>query len=243
MQSIFSTLKYRSVQVLLMITFYLLIASSLPPLAHQWLYTISVFIKDILVWMLPLTVGFFIAHAVYSFHRKAPLFIAALILFEALSNLSSVWFAFGAGQIAADYLPPVQLPTLQMDFSVLWRLPFIKPSWWSADKGTLFGLLLGCVATMSGWVFLKEAVERGKEIAQWILTQIFSRLIPFFVLGFVARMQQTQVLHHIFAHYGMLILSLLFFLGIYLSFLFFLASDGTLKGAWRVFKNLFSAGA
>ena len=106
---ILRSLKHRGVQVLLVLTIYFLLAPFLPSTVHQGLYTISLFIKDVLVWLLPLTVSVFIAHAICSFHKQAPLFIGALILFEALSNFSSVWYSFAAGHLAADFLPQIQL--------------------------------------------------------------------------------------------------------------------------------------
>lgn len=235
-------LKNRGVQVVLLLTIYLLSAPYLPLVAHQMLYTISIFIKDLLVWMLPLTVGLFIAHTVCSFQQRALIFVAALILFEALSNLSSVWYAFGGGHIAVDFLPPINLPVAQADFNALWRLPLSKPAWWSADKGTLFGLFLGFLAIFSKKAFLKQVIDRGKESAQWILTKVFSRLIPLFVLGFVARMHQTEMLHHVFKHYSVLLVWLILFLTLYITFLFFIGSDGTFKDLLRNIKNMLPAG-
>jgi ABC-type tungstate transport system substrate-binding protein len=65
-------LKHRSFQVLFILTLYLATASVLPLGVHQAFYTLSLFIKDILLWLLPLTVGFFIAHAIASFEKKSP---------------------------------------------------------------------------------------------------------------------------------------------------------------------------
>lgn len=235
-------LKHRGVQVLLVIILYLFLESHLPSATHRGLYSISLFIKDLLLWILPVTVGLFIAQTIASFHRKAPLFIGALILFEALSNLSSVWYAYFAGHIAAGYLPPIHLSSNPIEWTALWRLPLVKPPWWSADKGTLAGLLLGCIAVFSKNETLKTWLHRSKERAQWVLTRIFSRLIPLFVLGFVARMHQTHLLGQVFAHYGVLMLWLLLFLGLYLLLLFWLASNGHLKNLGQNITNLLPAG-
>ncbi len=231
-------LKHRSFQVLLIVVLYLAMASSLPLSVHQAFYTFSLFIKDILLWMLPVTVGFFIAHAIASFEKRAPLFILALFLFEGLSNASSVWYAFGCGHVAASYLPSIEHHPLSDAFSALWRIGLSKPGWWSADKGTMVGIFLGMVASfhVPG---ISEFVSRGKQAAEWVLTRIFSRLIPLFVLGFVARMYQTQVLGQMFAHYGDLLLWLVVFLVVYIAFLFFLGSG---KVAFvRHVKNLLPA--
>ncbi len=229
-------LQQRGVQVLLTLTLYLLTAPYLPTVAHQWLYTISVGIKDLLLWMLPLTVGAFIAHTVCSFQHRAPLFILTLFTFEALSNLASVWYAFACGQVAQEYLPAFSLPTGGQSFSALWQLPLIRPTWWSADKGVALGLLIGGLGAFYESTRLHKAICAGKDIAQWTLTRIFSPLIPLFILGFVARMYQTQLLHHVIAHYSLLLLWLTLFLGIYISLLFLAGSGWSIRRALTAVK-------
>src|SRR5690606_25139835 len=125
------------------------IGPMLPVQAHQGLYTISLFLKDVLMWVMPLTVCFFIAHTVNSFERRAPLFIVILLLFETLSNLSSVWYAYGTAHLTADLLPLIKATTVESHFPALWRLSFVRPSWWSAEKGAFLGLLLGCIAAFT----------------------------------------------------------------------------------------------
>jgi hypothetical protein len=243
MNNILAALKHRGLQVIAVLVAYCLLAPLLPTQVHQGLYTISIFIKDLLMWMLPLTVGLFIAHTVSSFQKRAPLFIFALILFEALSNFSSVWYAYLCGHIAADSLPSVLTTNANMaDFTPLWRLPFLKPAWWSADKGSIMGLVLGCVAAFGKQPRLLQGIEKGKQAAQWILTRIFSRLIPLFILGFVARMVQMKLFQQMLAQYGVLLIGLLVFLAIYIGFLFLIGNGGSFPKAVRAAKNLLPAG-
>ncbi|MGD0665499.1 MAG: cation:dicarboxylase symporter family transporter [Rhabdochlamydiaceae bacterium] len=172
-------LKHRGVQVLLILALYLSIAQFLPSEVHQGLYTISLFIKDLLMWLLPLTVGFFIAHAIGSFKRQAPLFIITLIIFEALSNFSSVWYAYLGGHLAAPHLPALKLAVSSYDFSELWRLPLFRPAWWAASKGAMLGLVLGCTAALTHIPFLQRVIDQGKDAAQWIL----SKVLGIFIIG------------------------------------------------------------
>src|ERR1700722_11754376 len=189
----FKIIKQRSVHVFVILSGYLLLADILPPLSHQIFYSLSLLIKDSLIWIMPLTVCFFIANSVSSFERKAPLFIIALLFFEAFSNLSSVWYAYFCAEFAVDHLPSFGVSTLSSDFTALWRLPFNKPSWWSAEKGAILGLVLGCLNAFHKSHFLTQTLLRGKGIIEWILTRIFARLIPLFILGFAVQLYQTNV--------------------------------------------------
>jgi hypothetical protein len=236
-------LRHRGVQILLIITAYLLVAEHLPLVVHQALYTVSLFIKELLVWMLPITVGLFIAHTIGSFRKTAPLFVITIILFEGFSNLSTVWYTFFCGHIASEYLPPIQLPSTDYNFSALWHMPFTRPSWWSSDKGSIAGLILGGISVFFSNSFLPRFINRGKDAAQYVLTHVFSPLIPLFVMGFVARMYQTQLLHHVIAHCSILLVWLVFFLATYIAFLFFIGSDYSLQSFVKNIRNLLPAGA
>ncbi len=234
-------LKHRSVQVFLVLFLYLSVASQLPDVVHQAFYTLSMLIKDLLIWVMPLTVGLFIAYAVRSFERRALLFVVTLLVFEGMSNFSSVWYAYGAAHLAAQHLPTLDASTLTNDFVALWRLPLNKPAWWSADKGAAVGLLLGCINAFSRKTMLAAFISGGKNIIEWVLTRIFARLIPLFILGFTAQMYQTDLLGHVCSHYAILVVWLLSFLAIYVVFLFSLGTGPSLKRLITHMKNLLPA--
>lgn len=233
-------LRHRSIQVLLAIAVYLLVAPYCPQLVHQALYTISLFIKDLLLWILPLTVGFFIAHAIFSFEKKAPLFILALFLFEAVSNGASVWYSYGCGHLAVGHLAPVEAQSMDDVFGPLWRLGWARPVWWTADKGSFAGLFLGLVAAFR-FPALGQFLIQGKWAAEFVLTRFFARLIPIFVLGFTARMMETHLMGQILSHYADLVIWLLIFLVSYIAFLFFLGSRGSPLPFFAHVKNLMPA--
>ena len=202
-------LKHRGVQVLLICALYLLCAPYLALWFDRSLYAISLSMKDLLLWVLPITVSFFIAHAISFFEKKAPLFILALFLFEAASNSCSVWYAYVCGHIASNHVPPLDPQRLVDAFEPLWRFSLSKPSWWSPDKGSFLGVAIGLMATLF-FPSMRHSIQKGKAVAEWVLTKIFARLIPLFVLGFVARMYRTDLLGQTFARYADLLFWLLF---------------------------------
>lgn len=239
----FSILRQRSMQTVLVLGLYVCFAVYLPLHIHQSFYTISLFIKDLLVWMIPLTVGFFIANTVAGFERKAPLFILAIVIFEALSNFLSVMYSYGWGHILIDRLPSLQATAFDENFKALWQLPFVKPVWWSAAKGCLAGLTLGCFSAFFRSSSLRSFLYFGKVIAQGMLTQFFGRLIPIFILGFVAHMYCSGVLVHVFKNYATILLWLLLMMFIYISAIFAIGSDWRLKRMLQHIRNLLPAWA
>lgn len=235
-------MKNRGVQVFFVLTIYFICSPFLSLQSHRWLYTMSMLIKDVLIWILPIVVGLFIAGAVSSFERKAPLFILALVAFETVSNFSSVCYAFVAGSSVAEFLPSVQLSVTDIDFQAIFRLPFERPSWWAADKGSILGLVLGVIGAFTPKFFLRKVIEVGVHGARTLLSKVFAKLIPIFIVGLVARMYQTQLLSQIVSLCGVLLLWLTLFLALYLALLFFLGSNGSLSSFIKNVKNLLPAG-
>lgn len=237
----FSILRQSSMQTVLVLGLYVCCAAYLPLLAHQSFYTISLFIKDLLVWMMPLTVGFFIANTVSGFEKKAPLFILTIVLFEFFSNFSSVMYSYVCGYALVDRLPVIQTTVCDESFKALWRLPFVKPVWWAADKGCLVGLGLGCVSAFVRNSSLRSFLYIGKVIAQGMLTQFFSRLIPLFILGFAAHMYYSGILAHVFKNYGTVALWLLLMMFLYIAVLFAIGTGGRVRTMIQHVRNLLPA--
>ncbi|MBS0288206.1 MAG: cation:dicarboxylase symporter family transporter [Proteobacteria bacterium] len=237
-----SWLKHRLFQTLFVLTVYILFADKLTPVAHQALYTISLFIKDLLLWMMPLTVGFFISNTILGFKRKAPVFILALVLFEVVSNMASVWYAYASANAVTEQLPTFSIAKLSTQFEALWRLPFNKPNWWSAQNGVLFGILFGLVVALTQQPFLIKLTDFGKDKMEWLLTKVFARLIPLFVLGFAAQIYATDLLTHVFTYYSYIVMWLLLFLAVYLIFLFTLGAGFSFSRLLNNIKALLPAG-
>lgn len=131
-------------------------------------------------------------------------------------------------------------PILSETFSALWRLPFARPSWWSADKGTFIGILIGLIAASRSSP-IKLFVARGKRIAEKILTSFFARLIPLFILGFIARMHATHLLEQICSQYGLLLIELVALLILYIGILFLLGRGNQTPSFGQRIKHLIPA--
>lgn len=232
----------RSFQVVCMAALYFLFAPFLPLWVDRALLAISLSLKEAMLWILPLSVLFFIASTIRSFERKAPFFLLALLGFEVLSNSASVWYAYGSAYLSSAPSSFSEISSSEPGALVpLWSPFFPRPFWWSPGKGTLAGIFLGLSAAFLPSVF-SSSVEAGKKAAQKVLTRIFSPLIPVFILGFLAKMRFSSVLPKLWAHYAHLFFWLVAALALYLCLLFVLASLGTGKSWAASLKNLLPAG-
>lgn len=230
-----------SLQTLCIILLFLSCRSFLHPIAPKLFYTISLVIKDLLVWLMPLTVCAFIAHAIYAFDRKAPFFVLLLLIFEFCSNFTSVWYAFFSASSIAPHISDIKAVAHQADFHALVTLPFQKPAWWSADKGFLAGLTLGFLMVFTKNQHIVKGMGALKETMELVLTRFFRRLIPLFILGFLAQILETQLIQHVVQHYVTLLAYLLCFLGAYLGILLLISTNFSLRKAAQNLRHLLPA--
>ncbi|MBP7190304.1 MAG: cation:dicarboxylase symporter family transporter [Rickettsiaceae bacterium] len=234
-------LKYRSIQTIVALTIYAVVAPFLNIVIHEGLYTISLFIKDLLIWMMPITVCVLIASTIDSFEKKAPLFVLFLVMFEGTSNFLSVSYAFLCGNVISDAVPSFEIVNLDDSFKALWRIPIARPVWWGADKGSLLGLVFGCVSAISHSNFLKGMLGSARSVVESILTGVFARLIPLFVLGFIAQVYKTGLLAHMVLNYTVLVGYLVFFLAIYVWLIFGIGNNFYIRKMLSDIKNLMPA--
>lgn len=231
----------RGIQVLLVLILYLSFAGSMPEFGHQLLYTISTLIKDIIIWIIPFTIAFFISHTINSFKKSAPLFILTIMGFEAFSNFCSVWYAFAAANSIADFNTNFAAAETSSNFAVLWRLPFTKPAWWSPQNACIVGAVLGCIGAFYRSLWLQNFIEQGKNVVEVILTKGIARLIPLYILGFVAEAHQKSLISNMVSHYPVLLSWLLLFLTLYILLLFAVGNGFSLKNTLKSIKNILPA--
>ena len=236
-------IQHKGFQIALLLGLYFLSSPYLPLEAHQILYTISIVIKELLVWIMPLVVIFFIASTVGSFERKAPLFIVCLLGFEFLSNFMSTWYAYGFGNLFLGSMVSFDLSEAQQSLDPLWHIPLTKPLWWNASRGCIFGLFMGCVDAFFKIPFLHVTIRKGKEVAEWVLTRVFAHLIPFFILGFTAYLNRSGFFTSLTTGSGIFVIGLVIALFFYIAFLFLWSARGKLYLAHQHAKNLIPATA
>ena len=187
---------------LLVVLLYLLVAGLLPMEIHRGLYTMSLVIKEGLLWVLPLTVCILISYAISSFEKNAPLFVILLILFEFVSNMMGVWYASAFGYLTIT--PVSEVKAVTEGFTPLWDISFARPSWWSASRGVFMGVILGLMPWFRGAILL------GKQWVEFIITRLFSKIAALFIIGFIARLYHMQTI----LWNGYLILCLVSYIGL-----------------------------
>lgn len=249
---IIKLLKSKTIQIIILLSIYALIANKLPIEFSRFLYTISIFIKDTLILLMPIIVYFLITSTIIYFEKKALLFILILFIFEFTSNFASVIYSFFAGTFISDNISNLgdKTNTAFQSLDILWRLPFIKPYWWKADKGCYLALITGIIFalacknnTLKISKFMLNFISKGKNLVEWFMKNIFSNIVPIFILGFFAQMYMGHMFDKTIYKYALLLIYMILITILYIMFLFMIGASFNLKKTLNNFMNLAPAGA
>lgn len=190
----------------------------LPIEATRIFYTISLVIKEFILWTLPPFVCINIAFLIKNTKAQAALLIVMIAGFEFLASTGALLYTYGFAQIT--------LPTLTMTkgcgacLKPFFDLSFLRPSFWSCQNGLItgigFGLMLAYIP------LLDKILLKIKEKIDFIYGPILSKLIPLFILGYLSNSYHVGIFQNALSFgasmmYGLLCVCSFIFLVFFLS--------------------------
>ncbi len=195
-------LKSMPVQLVLSILIVVACGSYFPHPVARAAYTFSLLIKDLLLFVLPLAVASFIASTLIGFRQNALLLVLVLLVFEGISNATSVMYAYGVGISCQEWIP-VFKANLMQDFQLVpfFQIGDYRSGLWSSVNGVVIGTLLGVLGATVRMAQLDAVVFRARDYMGLVFSRVFVRLIPFYVFGFLVFMQHSGLLEEIVNSY------------------------------------------
>jgi hypothetical protein len=237
---VFSLIKTNlSVQFLILLVFVGVFGGYLPEIVIRFFYTISLTIRDILFFLLPM-ITFCCLFSCFSKikNNNAIKIICFLLSFVFLSNYFSTTLAFVIGSCNFIEFNKDNLGFLKDigELSPLWEFK-ITP-WVGNDVALLVGLGLGYLSSFSCVSFLVKFHNQSTKLVTWFLSKLFVPVLPFFALGFILKIQCSDAfvssMHSYVLLMGVIALTYVF----YILFLFAVAANFNFK-FWVVYlKNV-----
>lgn len=243
MRRFFSFFLSTPVQLLSIVLLVFLFATQIPHPAARGAYTISLLIKDLLLIVLPVAVASYIASTLISFRQNAILLVIALLTFEAISNATSVMYAYTIATSFEEWIPIFK--GTQKQFAALipyFTISSIRPSFWSSTNGVLAGVVVGIMGAFCKPGYLSQTIFKLRDLMGLVFSRIFIRLIPFYVLGFLLFMQHSGLLKQIIHSYASVIVMVTIAIISYLFILTVIASEFKKERFLSIVNNLWPAG-
>lgn len=244
MQNLFSL---TFLQTLFALSIAFVFGKAMPIPLATFFYTISSLLKDALMAFLPLAIFFFIGGTLRQFEKKGVILMITLVIFELVSNASASVAAYGLSFMGASLYKGSNIITQHGDGLVpFFTLKAWLPSFWRVEYGTVLGVVMGLFLPYMKNNRLRHKgerfFERGRNVAIFIFSRLFARVIPLFVFGFFINLIRTTPFFEVLFSGGQALFLMTIGVYSYVLFLFWMGAGFSLKGMLSFLKNAMPAG-
>ncbi|MCA4774942.1 cation:dicarboxylase symporter family transporter [Wolbachia endosymbiont of Mansonella ozzardi] len=164
--------------------------------AKIFLYSVSLSIKEILLFVMPFIVFALIFSSINDLKQSAIKFILLLVIMIFLSNLVSSLIAYSIGHFLLKNTYSIQDITYEETIAPLWsfKLPLLLSNFHALAYGFISSLIVSVLLPKKS----KELSRKMSGLTSFVLKVFLIPVIPVFVLGLALKMQHDQVLSIIF---------------------------------------------
>lgn len=231
--------------ILFILVFTYFFGNAVPLPIVSFFYTISFFIKELLVLLLPLVILIFMTSFLVEFSKGVLLFVVALIACIICSNALVTFYSYFFYSAVYPFVidTTTQLPTLNLESTIkpLLELPIKKII--TNNTALLLGLASG---VFLGLFFpnnkhIRNWVSKGRSYVIHVLQKLLPPIIPLFVLGFILKLQKDDILEQMIAVYTKVFIVILIAMSVYISFVYLVLAKGRISKALEYMSAFFPA--
>lgn len=231
-----------SLQLLSIFFIALFLGNIIPLPLKSFFYSVSLSIKAVLVFTLPLIIFSCLFHSLVANRGKAFRFVSVLLFAVCVSNFISILASYGFSIIGLPTVGALSLEQqdLQNSLTPVWelKLPTFIPNEWALFLGLGAGLLCSLLPYQTP-IKLGNLANR---MVNFFLQKWITPLLPLFALGFILKMQHDGILTRIVTSYGPIILLMIGATLIYIVIMFFIAAQFNIKVCLQYLKNVIPVG-
>lgn len=205
-------------------------------------FTISCALKDMLMQVLPLVIFSYIASAILSLEQRGPVLILSILVLVCVSIIFAVFTSYGVAAIVFPFLHGdhvVNLSVPQESVTSYFNLP---SGWVAPDKAMFVGVVVGLFFGIKRQEKVTTFVLSLRNGVTTLLNKTFIPLLPFYVFGFVLKIQFEGNLAALAVNYGQTFVLTCLLIIAYISFLYFAAASFNIKRFMNYAKNMLPAG-
>ena len=214
----------------------------LPIYIQKIFYIFSVFIKELLFFLLPFIIFALLFNSIIKIGSNitAIKMILLLIVFVICSNFISTILAYISNKLILFKITTIFDNVIISDssyFNFSLNFPKLIPSELSLLVGILFGLFFSYKYKLIGNItanILNVSVMK-------FLNKIFVPIMPLFIMGFVFKLQYENMLIYIIKNYLFVFIFIFIIQFVYIMFLFCIGLNFNLSLMYKCFKNIFPA--
>jgi len=210
----------------------------MPLLLKQTLYTISLSIKEIIVFLLPLIIFGLLFKAVVTLSNKATKIIIMILVLACCSNFISTFLSHYVGMWVYNFDLSMISPHETSKLDPLWNLSF--PELVKNYIAMFTGIVLGIIAS----IFLPTTAQKiSIKIDRWIhlLLKAIVFFIPLFVAGYAVELKFEGVVETIIKDYSAIFAVIALAQFSYIILAYFALNNANIKAFIVSVKNMLPA--
>lgn len=225
--------------ILLVVIVFTLLLTPLASLeVKQALYAMSLSIKEIIVFILPLIIFGLLFKAASTLADRATKLIGVILIAVCCSNFFSTFLSHYIGIWIYQFDLSMIVPSQQNGLKTLWTWSLPK---WIANSHAMFaGIVLGIFSTKISPLVTARVAACMESMINKILQAILY-IIPLFVAGFIVKLQEDGIVGTIIKDYTSVFLCVVLTLITYLSCMYFVLHKFNKKSFISHFKNILPA--
>lgn len=229
-------------QLLVVVSGSLLFGNMIPVEGIAVAYAMSLTLKSLLLFVMPFIIFAFIFSCLISFKQGTMRFLTFLLGSICLSNFICTLIAFGVGMLGLAFFSQLSMQAFETGAELVPAWTFSLQRLVSNDVALFLGLTSGLVFSYLRVEAIERLSEQLKSVAHFILSRLFIPLLPIFILGFILKMQHEGILFNAIITYAPVVILFVVTQLVYISFLYALATDFSLKRWLQALKNVAPAG-
>lgn len=221
-----------------MILVIVLLNNIIPIDLKEFLYTISLSIKSIIVFILPIIIFGLLFKTAVTLASSATKVIILILVAVCCSNFISTFLSHNVGMWIYQFDLSIILPEQGKSLEPLWS--FEIPRLIGNDKAMFGGLILGIL----GGMFRRNlAVKVSNKLDQLIslILSAFTYMIPLFVAGFVIKLQYDGMMRLIVKDYALIFGIIAAAQFSYIGLIYLVANNFKFKAFINSIKNMIPA--
>lgn len=201
------------------------------------IYSISLLIKDLIIFILPIIIFSFVLSGLTQLKSESIKVILILLPLVCISNFAGFWTSYifampilKTGLITISKLTSANELVPNLD----WHIPSIIKN----DMALLVASAIGLVGIFGKIEIISTIGEKLSVVANVLLKKVICPILPLFVLGFIIKMQYEGTLGIIAKQYFFLLIIVGILTYGYMGVIIYFLSGRKVKATLNKFKNL-----
>ena len=213
--------------------------AKLPADVVRFFLTISVCLRELLVFVLPFLLFSFVAVALFAIPKESMFFVLGLMLVVSISNFLNILISGTVGFSLLSTVEARAMPETGTIFSPLFELHL--PHVAETIYALFAGIVVGFINSLYPNKYVTIIVRLMRDLVLKFMKKFFVPLLPVFVGGFLLKLLSEGRLTGFLEQNARICLMMCGFLWCYLTFWLLVSASFNRNRALKIFKNAFPA--